>query len=52
MPPVKPFHYTKCNNCGHCLDLSTPSDTDNEELKMSRADFETYMQKWIDSYSH
>lgn len=43
----QPFHLTKCNDCGHCLDLHTPSESDNDELKQSRLDFENYLDKWL-----
>ena len=43
----QPYYLTKCNDCGHCLDLHTPSDDDNEELKTCRLNFENYLEKWI-----
>jgi hypothetical protein len=46
-----PFHLVKCNDCGHCMDLGTPDNNSDSEVNQCRADFEGYLQKWIDSYN-
>jgi hypothetical protein len=43
----QPFFYTQCNDCGHCKDFAAPSDTEPEQLKQSRVEFEKYLAKWL-----
>ena len=35
---------SECDNCGHCVELYTPSDSDPEELKQTRQ----MVYDWID----
>ena len=34
-----------CDNCGHCVELYTPADSDPEELKKTR----TMISDWVDT---
>ena len=36
-------HVSDCNNCGHCVELYTPSDDDAAELKETR----TMITNWV-----
>lgn len=44
----EPYFLTTCDDCGHCKDLhSADSSTDPEALQKGRAEFETYLAKWL-----
>lgn len=38
-----------CEDCGHCGDLMTPSDTDPESLQQQRLQIAHYMDIWLSS---
>ena len=44
----QPFHLTTCDDCGHCLDLHTPSAEDPQALKDGRLEFEKYLNLWLE----
>lgn len=43
----QPYFLSQCDGCGHCKDLSAPKDSDPDNLKKSRTEFEGYMFKWL-----
>lgn len=43
----QPYKFAMCDDCGHCLDLHTPQESDPEPIKQTRAEFETYLKKWL-----
>jgi pimeloyl-ACP methyl ester carboxylesterase len=43
----QPYALTYCDDCGHCLDLHEPKDSDPQALKDGRKEFEVYLQKWL-----
>mmetsp|Transcript_2794 Transcript_2794/g.4211 ORF Transcript_2794/g.4211 Transcript_2794/m.4211 type:complete len:397 (-) Transcript_2794:206-1396(-) len=47
----QPYSLAMCDDCGHCLDLHTPSESDPQQLKDTRAEFETYLAKWLNEAS-
>ncbi|KAJ1442298.1 peptidase S28 [Ochromonadaceae sp. CCMP2298] len=44
---AQPYHLAQCDDCGHCLDLHSPSPDDAPELQESRAEFEGYLAQWL-----
>jgi hypothetical protein len=36
-----------CNNCGHCVDLSTPSPIDTPGLTHARQQIKTAISSWL-----
>jgi hypothetical protein len=36
-----------CENCGHCVDLSTPSPTDAPTLTLARQRIATQVKAWL-----
>jgi hypothetical protein len=38
-----------CNNCGHCIDLSTPSPADTPGLTAARAKILNQLTTWLNS---
>ena len=36
-----------CNNCGHCVDLSTPSGADTPGLTLARKKIQTQITAWL-----
>jgi hypothetical protein len=36
-----------CNNCGHCVDLSTPSATDTPALTLARQRIKNQISAWL-----
>lgn len=43
----QPYGLAMCDDCGHCKDLHTPEESDPAPVKALRADFETYLSKWL-----
>jgi len=43
----QPFEMAMCDDCGHCKDLHTPLDSDPQQVKDLRANFETYLWEWL-----
>jgi hypothetical protein len=43
----QPYFLSKCDNCGHCLDFHTATAADPVPLQQSRAELETYVNKWL-----
>jgi len=43
----QPYHLSKCDNCGHCLDFHTASAADPSQIQESRVQFEEYMSTWL-----
>jgi len=39
-----------CENMAHCVDMTTPTDTDCEELKAVRNEQVSFLKKWIGEY--
>ena len=48
-PPAEdqPYSLAMCNDCGHCMDLHAPSESDPVQLQETRNDFKTYLKKWL-----
>jgi len=44
---LKPFHLVQCDDCGHCKDFKAPTETDPQELKAERIEFEKYLDEWL-----
>lgn len=44
---AQPYAYSVCEDCGHCSDFHTPSDNDPQPIKASRAEFEKYLNLWL-----
>ena len=40
-----------CNDCGHCVDLSTPSETDTPGLTLARRQIKEQLVQWINAKS-
>jgi len=40
--------YIECTDCGHCIDLHTPKDSDPEILKKGRIDAYNTITKWLE----
>lgn len=40
----------ECEDCGHCVELYTPSENDSDELKMVRIEIERLFEQWIDEH--
>jgi hypothetical protein len=36
-----------CNDCGHCLELQPPKDSDSKELKDARDEIRAIFDKWV-----
>ena len=36
-----------CEQCAHCVELYTPSESDSDELKQGRLEIEAHFAKWI-----
>mmetsp|Transcript_15867 Transcript_15867/g.29059 ORF Transcript_15867/g.29059 Transcript_15867/m.29059 type:complete len:449 (-) Transcript_15867:27-1373(-) len=45
----RPSILINCQNCGHCVDLYTPTDQDSSQLNYARSMIITYIQKWLSS---
>jgi hypothetical protein len=43
----QPYHLAECDDCGHCMDLHAPSESDPAELVESRQEFERYLAQWL-----
>jgi len=43
----QPYFLSKCDDCGHCMDLHASSPNDPLPIKQSRAEFEKYLAKWL-----
>lgn len=43
----QPYHLAQCDDCGHCLDLHAPKDSDPAPVVESRQQFESYMVRWL-----
>jgi hypothetical protein len=43
----QPYKLATCDDCGHCLDLHTPSESDPQPIKDTRAEFEGYLTQWL-----
>ena len=43
----QPYHLAMCDNCGHCMDLHAPSESDPAPLVESRIQFEQYLAMWL-----
>jgi hypothetical protein len=39
-----PYYLTTCENCGHCKDFHTPSESDPVELKNERIEFQEFLR--------
>lgn len=46
----QPYYLALCNDCGHCMDFHSSSDSDPQELKNTRTEFEKYLKLWISEY--
>jgi len=45
----QPYKLATCDDCGHCKDLHTPSESDPQPIKDTRAEFEGYLASWLES---
>jgi pimeloyl-ACP methyl ester carboxylesterase len=45
--PSLPFSLVKCDGCGHCMDLHSPSNADPPALVQSRNQFESFLNQWL-----
>jgi hypothetical protein len=43
----QPYKLATCDDCGHCLDLHTPLESDPQPIKDTRAEFEGYLAQWL-----
>jgi hypothetical protein len=43
----QPYKLATCDDCGHCLDLHTPLESDPQPIKDTRAEFEEYLAQWL-----
>lgn len=43
----QPYHLSQCDDCGHCKDLHTPSESDPAPIVQSRVEFEKYLVQWL-----
>jgi len=41
----------QCADCGHCVDLHTPTDNDPENLTKVRSEIEAEISKWLNPTS-
>ena len=48
-PPSEnqPYFLSKCDDCGHCLDLHEPTPDDPTPVQESRKEFEKYLKAWL-----
>ena len=44
---MQPYAYSVCEDCGHCSDFYTPSESEPQPIKASRAEFEKYLSLWL-----
>lgn len=47
----QPYKLAMCDDCGHCMDLHTPQESDPQELKDTRNEFEHYLFEWMEDAS-
>lgn len=47
IPDTSEFHLVQCDECGHCMDFSTPSDTEPAALTAERQAFEVKLDEWL-----
>ena len=47
----QPYNLAMCTDCGHCMDLHTPVETDPTPVKALRQDFEGYLWEWLQDVS-
>jgi len=45
--PQEPYGYVQCDGCGHCRDFHAPSPSDPAPLQVERANFASYLAKWL-----
>mmetsp|Transcript_16086 Transcript_16086/g.2662 ORF Transcript_16086/g.2662 Transcript_16086/m.2662 type:complete len:111 (+) Transcript_16086:993-1325(+) len=45
---LRPAVLVDCNDCGHCVDLYTPTPDDPPELKSARRTIANYIANWLD----
>jgi len=43
----QPYFLSKCDDCGHCMDLHAPKANDPLPLQQSRQEFERYLALWL-----
>mmetsp|Transcript_64794 Transcript_64794/g.180048 ORF Transcript_64794/g.180048 Transcript_64794/m.180048 type:complete len:468 (-) Transcript_64794:401-1804(-) len=48
IPATSEFHLVQCDECGHCMDFSTPSDTEPAALTAERQAFEVKLDEWLE----
>lgn len=46
----QPYFLAQCDDCGHCLDFHTATDSDPAPLQNSRKEFESYVALWLNSF--
>lgn len=47
----QPYHLAQCDDCGHCMDLHAPSESDPAPLVESRQQFEGYLAQWLQDWA-
>ena len=48
IPATSEFHLVECDECGHCMDFSTPTDTEPAALTAERKAFEVKLDEWLE----